>query len=249
MTRFLIYSIGFLGLIASQAYWLRRTVPRLQAPDDSRSGLTGHGGKLLDVLVLGESSAIAVGASTQAQGLAGQLAAHLARGLGRQVRWRAVGIRGGTLRRLRRELRSASLTLKSPSAVVVSIGVNDALRLRRPRTWLREMRTLIHELRVNLRCDLIVLAPVPPLWKVHALPQPLRSVLGLEAFLLDRKTRRAASTSFGSTLYVPIPLGDQARELAADRFHPSPAGYGVIAAHLGDAITRTLQHAGGGEER
>jgi lysophospholipase L1-like esterase len=77
------------------------------------------------------------------------------------------------------------------------------------------------------------------LWKFRSLPNPLRLILGLEAWLLDRVNRRLAGSS-RRLLYVPIPLAHQSRELAADRFHPSRAGYQTIASHLARAIARTV---------
>ena len=75
-----------------------------------------------------------------------------------------------------------------------------------------------------------------------ALPQPLRSVLGLRAHVLDRAAMRVAA-ELKDVRHVPMPgrlVEDVARYFCSDGFHPSPAGYAVWGEVLGSEAAEML---------
>lgn len=226
--------------IALQAVLVRRRTPRLPVAAGKKRGRVFRTAAVdLRLLVVGESSAVGVGVSTQQQGLAAQLASILG-AAAVNVRWSAVGRIGATARALNQEIID-TLRVDQADIVVIALGVNDAIRLRSPLRWYRDLRQLSRTLQQCTRCRLTILSPVPPLWKFKCLPQPLRGLLGLHAFILDRTSRLLARRNRGRSLYVPISLEDQATLLAQDRFHPSQAGYAVWAQRLAHAITMRLR--------
>jgi lysophospholipase L1-like esterase len=196
----------------------------------------------LRLLVVGESSAVGVGVSTQDEALASQLARRLSADLGKGVQWRALGRIGVTVSEATQEF-AESLRHERADIVIVALGVNDTLHLNPPQRWYRELRTFTRYLQANVGCKLIVLSPIPPLWKYRCLPQPLRSAIGLHAFLMDRASRRLAHDEPG-LLYVPVPLDDQQHLLCRDRFHPSGAGYDLLASYLARAVAKELTERG-----
>ena len=64
-------------LLLAQGVYVRRVTPRLPEAPGSRSGVAG-GGPSLKLLILGDSAAAGVGAASQDEALAGQLAVALA---------------------------------------------------------------------------------------------------------------------------------------------------------------------------
>jgi lysophospholipase L1-like esterase len=221
--------------IGLQALVVRRRIPRLPVAQGMQSGcVRGSQDERLRLLVIGESTAVGVGVQDQRDGLAAQVAAMLGQSMG-TVWWQARGRIGATARATNESL-SAEPACDAADVVIVLLGVNDTLKLSTPVHWYRELRDLQHALQRRTGCRLILLAPVPPLWKFKCLPQPLRAFVGLHAFVLDRAVRLLAANRRDTLLYVPMLLGDQQTLLARDRFHPSRAGYAVLARHFAVAI-------------
>ncbi|MGW6459712.1 SGNH/GDSL hydrolase family protein [Streptomyces sp. NPDC055078] len=259
-----------------QALWVRRRTPRLpvaagtegESPGGwsdgssggspggssggSPRGSSGHG-PALRLLVAGDSMAAGVGVAHQSQGLAGQLAARMAAGTGRPVRWRVVARSGATAvstARLLADDASAGREAAGrepvpegggdPDLVVVVVGINDLLRYRGLRAWRRDLGVLVGTLRERWGARVpVVFSGMPPVGHFRALPQPLRAVLGLRARRMDRVLLRSAAGS--GVRYVPLPaagdvpgreggVADEAGLLfARDRFHPSARGYAEVA--------------------
>ncbi|MFF2845830.1 GDSL-type esterase/lipase family protein [Streptomyces sp. NPDC058001] len=114
-----------------------------------------------------------------------------------------------------------------PDLVLVAAGVNDALRLRRPRAFRREAALLVRDVRLRLGEDVpIVFAGLPSVDNFDSLPRGVRGPLGLYVHLLDRQLRLVARRGFAvrhvRSGALPKAPG---KWLAADHFHPSPAGY------------------------
>lgn len=234
---------GWAATLVGQAVLVKRRTPRLPAASGATCGSTVSTiatvrEPTLRLLVVGESTAAGVGVDTQDEALASQLARRLSAHTDKGVQWRALGKIGVTVNEAAQEFADA-LRHERADIVVIALGVNDTLRLSPPQRWYRELRTFTRQLQANVGCKLIVLSPIPPLWKFRCLPQPLRSTIGLHAFVLDRVSRRLARSEPG-LLYVPVPLNDQQRLLCHDRFHPSSAGYDLWASYLARAIAKRL---------
>ena len=237
---------GCAATLVGQAVLVRKRTPRLPAASGATCGSIMSilvKNPELRLLVVGESTAVGVGVSTQDEALASQLARKLSADADQCVQWRALGRIGVTVSEATQEF-ADSLRRERADIVVVALGVNDTLHMNPPQRWYRELRTFTRDLQASVGCKLIVLSPIPPLWKFRCLPQPLRSAIGLHAFVLDRVSRRLARDEPG-LLYVPVPFDDQERLLSSDRFHPSGAGYEMWASYLARAIAENLAERGG----
>jgi lysophospholipase L1-like esterase len=227
----------FLLTLTVQALRIRRRMPRLPVPEGSPLGSaagTQHGCTLL---LIGESSAAGVGVRSHGDGLAAHIARNLRDTTGRTIHWQVRAKPGETILSTRATLLAAPAT--RAQVTVVALGVNDALQLRSPWRWYVELRSLLGLLRNTVGCELIVFAPVPPLWKFECLPLLLRGVIGAQALALDC-VQRLITGREPDTLYVKVPFNDQQRLLCEDRFHPSAHGYSVWAAYMAAAIAPRL---------
>lgn len=225
-----------LPLLLLQGRYVRRVTPLLPAAAGPDVGMAPGAGPLLSLLVLGESTVAGVGAPDHASGLTGQVAQGLAERTGRAVRWRALGASGYTAARARERL-LPKLPAEPADAVVLALGVNDALQGRAPACWAADLAELIAGVRERVGHVPVLLAGVPPIGLFPALPQPLRWAMGWRAATLARAAARLAPT-LARVRYSAARLESADGFFCADRFHPSAAGYhawgGLLAAELAE---------------
>jgi lysophospholipase L1-like esterase len=208
-----------LPLLLLQGRRTRARIPLLPEAAGSRRGKVSRGGPPLSLLVLGESTAVGVGAETQDEALAFCLARALVRTRGVSVDVQVVGQTGANVRKVRRELFS-KVDFPVDAALVV-LGVNDTLELTRGRRWSAELAALISELKPRARD--VVFSGVPPLGELRSLPQPMRSALGARAAYLDALLARTCAAE--RVHHIPIALPHRPEQIAEDGFHPSALGY------------------------
>lgn len=228
-----------LPLALAQGLWLRRQLPRLPEAAGPRYGTVGSAGTPLRLLVLGESTVAGVGAPVQEQALVAQLARALAVQTHRAVRWRALGKNGITAAGARTVL-VQRLGRDPQDTVVLVLGVNDTLALRRPGRWTRDLRQLVVAVRERAGPAPAFLAAVPPLGEFPVFPPPLRAVLGVRARVLDHAAARLARR-LPDVWHIPL----SGRRLGQDFFcndglHPSPVGYQIWAERLAAVIAVRL---------
>jgi lysophospholipase L1-like esterase len=222
-------------VLLRQGARVRKRTPVLPEAAGDRSGFEGAADcrTPLRLLIVGESTAAGVGVAHQREGIAGRLAADIARRHGCAVTWAASARTGATARATERDLVRAAGP--DQDLVVVVLGVNDVLRLHSRRRWRERMTRVLDALQPHLAAEgHIVLAGVPDLGAFPAMPQPLRAVLGWHAQALDDELRRLAVRRSG-VLHVPSPtLSDAA--FAEDGFHPNADAYARWAHHLADSV-------------
>ncbi len=215
-----------LPVLVWQGRRVRARTVRLPDAAGGPSGEAGGGnnasGAAVQLLVVGESVVAGVGAARLEQALVGQLAAHLAAGLGKSVGWHAVGVTGARLAELLP--RVASCAAARVDVCVVAAGVNDTTGLTSPRRYARDVRRVVEEVRARFGAGVpVVLAGVPPMGRFPALPQPLRLALGTRAALLDGAAQ-AAARGLPRVRHVPTVI-QQAWGFCEDGYHPGPRGY------------------------
>ena len=221
-----------LPLLLLQGRRTRARIPLLAEAAGPRCGNVSGGGAQMSLAVLGESTAVGVGASRQDEALAFCLARSLARTRGFSVDVQVVGKTGANLAYVRRELLSQ---VRFPvDAIVVIVGVNDTLELTRGGKWSSDLGALIPELKS--RAHDVVFSGVPPLGELRSLPQPMRSALGARAAYLDALLERACAAN--DACHVPLRFPHRPDEIARDGFHPSALGYAAWADELSRAWPR-----------
>ena len=96
--------------------------------------------------LVGDSMAAGVGVADNDDGLAGQLAAVLARMSDRPISWKVIAQSGATARYATSNL-VPQVRQWSPDIVAVAVGVNDVLRLRSFGGWQQDITVLVSALR------------------------------------------------------------------------------------------------------
>lgn len=188
-------------------------------------------GPPLRLLILGDSAAAGVGASTQDEALSGQLAAALAPRF--EVSWKLVARTGATTDDT---LKTVAAMPREPFDVVVtSLGVNDVTGGVSPGRWLAGQQQLVTLLRRDFGATRVLLSSVPPMHLFPALPQPLRAYLGAQAHRYNVALQSFADATEGC-VRVPLDLTQESVHMASDGFHPGPELYTAWAARLADRL-------------
>lgn len=227
----LVARVVLFPVLIVQAMAVRRTAQQLREPPGPRSGRRGKG-RVLRVLIIGDSSAAGVGAGSQETALSGQLTKGLAQHF--LVDWRLVAktgaTTGSTLRAMKKQLP------RRWDVVVVSLGVNDVTRAVPLAIWLRQQGKLVDILEQRFEAKRIYLSGLPPMGQFPLLPHPLRWVLGRQARRLDQGLRTFAEKQ-ARCRYLALDVTEDPALMAEDGFHPGPSIYAEWAAQLVTAIT------------
>ena len=222
-----------LPLLFFQARRVRASIPMLPEAGGPRRAVVSPDSpgswKRYSLAVLGESTAVGVGAAQQDEALAFCLARSLSRTRELSVDVQVVGRTGASIEVVRREL--APLVEGPVDAVLIILGVNDTLELTRGAKWTSALSALVSELAPRARA--VVFSGVPPLGELVSLPQPTRSALGARSAYLDALLER--SSAVHGAHYVPIRSPFPPEHLARDGFHPSALGYATWADELASA--------------
>ncbi|MCW2504717.1 MAG: family lipolytic protein [Actinomycetia bacterium] len=189
----------------------------------------------LRLAILGDSIAYGIGAARSQDNLAHLLAADLA-AAGVAATPRVFAVPGARSSGLAAQVRSARAW--HPDLAVIVIGANDLTRLVPPAQAAADLGTAVRELRAA-GTETIV-APAPDLSVIPHVPPALRGIVQLGSARL-REAQAAAVRAAGGRIADPDGIASAAfaRDPAlfsADRFHPSSAGYAVIAAAVAPAV-------------
>lgn len=217
-----------------QARRTSRRMPRLDPATGAHHGIAVGQGPLFRLIVIGESTAVGVGARTHAEALPGQLAEALRERTARTVAWSVAGRNGATVRKVITDVVPVS-AVTEPDLVVVAIGVNDLIRRRPLPQFAADLTELIGTLRARYPGARVLVAGMPPVRRFPAIPQPLRMVLGARAMAMDQIMRQVAGPAGATHVPMDEQVARDRRLFAADGFHPSAAGYRAWAGDLARA--------------
>lgn len=135
----------------------------------------------------------------------------------------------------------------APALAVVVIGANDLTRLVPPERAAQQLGEAVDELTAaGVR---VVVAPAPDLATVPWVPEQLRA-LARNASATLRAAQTRAATRAGARVVLVDALHDAFAAdrtlFSADRFHPSSAGYALIARALLPAVKAAAEELGAG---
>jgi lysophospholipase L1-like esterase len=196
----------------------------------------------LRLAVLGDSIAYGVGAARTSDTLASRLVRELAAG-GIPAEARVFAVPGARSVDLGRQVRQA--VSWQPGVAVIVIGANDLTRLVPADRAAADLRMAIGELRAG--GAEVVVAPAPDLSVVPHVPAAMRGLVKVGSTRL-RRAQAAVTIAEGGRVADPearasAAFARDASLFCRDRFHPSSAGYAVIAEALAPAVREA---AGGG---
>jgi len=215
---------------------LRRVTPILPPAALPWSG-TLDGPAPLRLLVLGDSTAVGVGAGSQDDALPGSLARELHSRWNRGVEWTAIGESGATSRDLVERFLPTALESRY-NFVFLTIGANDALAIRTRAAFVRDVRSILTALRERNPDATLMMSSLPAFYRFELLPQPLKRRLYTHSSSLEAGARNLVS-DFGNAFMSPKPPPYTEGFFATDLFHPSAIGYRDWARFaIGDAFDR-----------
>lgn len=230
-------------LLIAQGRTVRSRVPRLPHAPEPWSGEV-PGPDPLVVLGLGDSTIAGVGVDDPRLGLTAHFASQLSALNGRGARWRSVGRRGATTGDVLSEHLPALVAGEDHAdLVVVSMGANDAIKLRSTRSAVRHTQAVLESLHEKYPDAVVIMSSMPAFRLFRTLPHPLRAIMSGHATTLESALRPLVEQHSWAVMSPP-PRFYPPDFFASDLFHPSSAGYERWAHFaLDDAVRRgVLDH-------
>ena len=237
----LVARVLLFPLLYAQAQGVRAGVEPLPEPPGPRSGFEGRGSDGLRLLVIGDSSAVGVGARHQDEALARPLAKQLVRRLDRPVRWSLLARTGLTSAATLDFLRDQEVP--EADVAVVVVGVNDITNQVPIAQALRRRGEIAIWLEAHTGVAEVLFPALPEMEVFPSLPQPLAWWAGQMSRRNNRAQARWAEAWPLRTPRVRHVAMDgvmRADQIAADGFHPGPGLYARVAEHLAEVIERDV---------
>jgi lysophospholipase L1-like esterase len=247
LTYLLFLKLSLAPILLWQGRRTRAQTIRLPEAAGERNGLVGVVGETHDqtpyrLLVIGDSSAAGVGASTQSEALASQTATALAQQLQRPVAWQLIAQSGLNTARAHAFFRESNAG--PADAALFALGVNDATSQVKDSKFIAESNALWKTVQKTTGAKLAVFSGLPPVHDFPALPQPLRFYLGTWVMWLDDSLR--AWTLKQGLIYCPVSdtLGNASvKDMASDGYHPGPKIYAAWAQQAAILIANKVRVA------
>lgn len=204
---------------------LRRSAA-VHAHDLDHTATVGEAmGEPVRLLVLGDSAARGYGLRRVADTFPHQLANRLAATTGRRVHVTSLATDGHRTADLVTD-QAPQVRAAQPDAVVVSVGVNDAIRMT-PRDELEEAtRDLLAQVRAASGEAALGLVTCPDLGAAPGFPRPLNLAVGWRCRRVARIQQAVARELDVPTIALPRP---DAAMFGVDGFHPGAAGQTAMA--------------------
>jgi lysophospholipase L1-like esterase len=225
--------------VLTEVFWLRYSGTLVPEPKISRGVQTLGVGPRLRYVVMGDSTAVSQG-SAYSEGYAVATAAYLARE--HTVQWTNVAVAGARANDvLQKQLPQAAA--RRPDVVLIAVGANDVTHLTKNSAVYGALAVTIARLQAANSNVRIVLTGAPDMGAPPRLPQPLRWLAGRRTVSLNNKLQRLVHPP--GVIFAPIAAKTgpafraHPKELfAADKFHPTAAGYRLWTPVLIDALQR-----------
>jgi lysophospholipase L1-like esterase len=221
-------------LLLAQGLYARIRAGRM-GPAESPQGRVGSGPGVR-LAGLGDSIIAGIGVAHQREGLTGQVAQRIAVA-GVMVEWNAIGVSGATAASTLEELLPQAREWE-PEFVILSVGVNDAVRGTDPVVFKDQVRGIVEALTATRRRPAVVFAGIPPLESFPALPRPLATLLGDRARRLQQRAVDLVGYRGLKVVSFPPVLAREA--FARDGFHPRAEGCAAWAGWVADGFALRL---------
>lgn len=184
------------------------------------------------LLVLGDSAARGYGLADASDAYPQQLARRLASATGRRVHVTSLATDGHRIADVAGE-QVPLVKAARPDAVVVSVGVNDAVGRTRRDVLRRVTRDLLVDLRAAADGAVLALVTCPDLRRAPGLPWPLGVAVGWRCRQVAAVQAEVARELAVAT--VPLPAADP-EMFGADGFHPGRQGQVAMARRTAEVL-------------
>jgi len=242
--RIVVYAL--FPVMLSQAFALRRHALTFVPAAGPSAGKIGRGDPL-HFLAIGDSIISGVGARRFERSTVVHVARLMSGRLGREINWHAAGIIGASARRVRRD-GVTQLPPRPFDVIMLSVGVNDVLKLERSGRFRRQLLKLVRELRRHSPNALIGYVGLPPLDEFPKLRRPLRWIVGRRVRRFDAVAREAV-TRVPNAVHIPVRAAPHAYLFADDGLHPTEPGQRRLGKIIADALTPHVSRSSAGPIR
>ncbi|WP_344001210.1 SGNH/GDSL hydrolase family protein [Microbacterium paludicola] len=237
---------GGRALLHRQAAIARRRIGKPlgeQAIDADRIWRKRFDGPPLELLLLGDSIAVGLGAERRKDTLGARIAKGVAGRLKRPVRLRTAAVVGSESSALAAQLDGLEPGYRADVAVII-VGGNDVTHRVPIPVSVAHLTRAIRRLRVD--GTTVVVGTCPDLGAIRPVPQPLRA-LGSRVSRRLANAQAAAAEGVGARpvslrrAVGPVFVANPHEMFSLDRFHPSALGYRRTAEALVPAIIEQLE--------
>jgi lysophospholipase L1-like esterase len=237
-----IIALLTLPLLILQGKKVRASALQLAEADGPRQGIDRQSPsqtrKKLSILVIGDSAAAGVGASTQDHALLGNIRKNISSDI--ELHWCLIAKSGMQTKDIRSFVEQSlhTTSMQFFDVVVTSLGVNDVTSLSTSKQRLEALDNLFRYCAKHLNTQHIIISGMPPMLEFPLLPQPLRYVLGTRAIDFDNKQQSYIRAQYSKTIsaivsnhnlpnlhYLPLNFAVEGSAMAEDGFHPGPKIY------------------------
>lgn len=187
-----------------------------------------------NILIIGESTAAGVGASSEETTFASRIYQHV----GSNFSVYNLGKNGIQAERLKRLLVHGKQEL-SPEiqTAIILIGANDCFKFTPPAKFQKELREFIQLLTKTYAVEKVIVPTVPPVHQFPALPWIIRFFLGWHRRILIREIQ-FLEKEMPPLRYTSMETKLEPSFFAEDGIHPSDLGYESMARQLLEEIRR-----------
>lgn len=231
--------LGLVGVVGANAVGVDRL--RRRAEDHNGDlgpvGVVGEGlGEPLRLLVLGDSAARGFGLPSAAESFPALVGAGLSRATGRRVDVRSLATDGHRTADVLAE-QAPLVRAHAPDVVVISVGVNDAVRGTKLPELAASTRALADGVAADVASSDVAFVTCPDLQAAPGLPRPLNRLVGLRC----RRVARAQRDALDGAAVRVVDLPDVRLEhYGPDGFHPGVAGHAAMAERAVAGLMATL---------
>ena len=236
-----IIRIGLLIIVAvmvAEVAWILFSGSPVPVPNTPRAVQTIGTGKQLTYIVMGDSTAVSQG-SAYSDGYAVGTATYLAQK--HAVTWANLAVSGAQAQDVLTQQLPQALPYR-PDVVLIGVCANDVTHM----TGIKDIRDalmgIIRELQSTNADVRIILTGAPDMGSLPRIPQPLRLIAGrrsesINAMVLDLVDNQRVFFAPVATKTGPV-FRAHPELFAADRFHPTAAGYSLWTPVLIEALQR-----------
>jgi lysophospholipase L1-like esterase len=222
--------LPYLPFLISEATLIRKSGVKL--PSISQRLTLGSGTS--SILILGESTAAGVGASSVETTLAGNFSNLLG------DNWHIQNLGKNGLKAEQAHLLFRSMNTSKPTKInglILFLGANDCFKLTNPRVFKTHLKTLTEYISAESDPDWIYLADIPPVHLFPAFSLRMRSFLKEQRNFLQKEMAELAKEN-PKMVFEPISLDLSPEFFSEDLVHPSDLGYQKIAEFAVKGIRR-----------
>lgn len=219
----LILLLPFLPFFYFKGKKLRDTIIKLKPQSEFLE--LGFDKDVKNILIIGESTAAGVGASTQEK----TFASHIYHQSDKAFNIYNLGKNGLKAGRLKRLLAHAKQEIPEKFEIaIILIGANDCFKFTPPRRFSHQLKEFIELLQNKKSVQQVILLSIAPVQHFPSIPGIMRFFLGMHRSILTRELKSLQKIIPGLD-FNNFKFEKSSEFLASDGIHPSDKGYELMA--------------------